>query len=747
VGDLQFYLNVAVTGLSIGAVYALFGQGITLIYKGTRVPNFAHAAIGTVGAYTFVKFWDGTSLQDPTLRFQVPFTGLTWTPDPPGLPLVAALLVALFVTGMLGVAIERFVMRPLANAPTLNLIIVTIALFTLLTGLGGDVFGQRTEAVPTIFPDGILVIGGVNLTYDALGTLAVTVALAAGLAAFFKYSDLGIAIRATADSREVSRLLGISADQVAGFAWAVGSMLATVAGILIASGAGISPAGLANLIVFGFAASLVGGFTSLIGTLVGGLLIGLSTNLVAAAPWPDGIASDIFAGKAGPTLVTLLLVVGLLVTRPKFIFQGIRLDEDTGVSFARAAGGANPEDELRRNLDRTGQLQLLLRDWRIGRWLVGGLVAVLALGYPLFTSSFRDGVLANGVILSTIALSVVVLTGWTGQISLAPMTFAGIGAFGAAIAQTSWSLPIPLVILAGGLLTIPFSLLLGLPALRLRGFFLALVTLTFAYFGENFLFIQPEILARSNLDRQWFGLDNAPLYYTALGLAVLLFLAMRNLRDTRVARAFYALRDSETTAQAMGIDPVGYKLVAFCVSGFIAGIGGSMLGFFLRDIDGVSFLLFISLGIVLQAVVAGVGVLFGAALVGVLFEIIPQLTATPTTGVNQAPTIVAGFLAILTIIQNPNGIGGSLVRVLRPFDASERVAWASADAGGELAVLDQAPSVLEQFSDEGRGAASGNGRQQPLPAQHTGNGRARTAEHPGDDAWRRAPALSGQEPS
>lgn len=701
-GDLQFYLNVAVTGLSIGAVYALFGTGITLIYKGTRVPNFAHAAVGTIGAYTFVKFWDGTQLQDPGLRFQIPFTSIGWNPDPPALPFLAALLIAVAFTGLLGLGIEKIVMRPLATAPMLNLIIVTIALFTLLTGLGGDVFGQRTEAVPTIFPAGQFQIGGVNLTYNALGTLGVTVALAAGLAAFFRFTDLGIAIRATADSREVSRLLGISADQVAGFAWAVGSMLATIAGILIASGAGISPSGLANLIVFGFAASLIGGFTSLIGTLAGGLLIGLSTNLVAAAPWPQGFVSDVLAGKSGPTLITLILVVGLLMTRPKFIFAGIRLDEDTGVSFARAAGGVNPEDELRRNLDRTGQLQLLLRDWRTGRWALGVLIAAFAILYPLLgTSSFRDGVLLNGVVLSIIALSVVIITGWTGQISLAPMTFAGIGAFGAAIAQTSWNLPIPLVILAGGLLTIPFSLLLGIPALRLRGFFLALVTLTFAYFGENFLFIQPEVLARSDLDREWFGLENEAMYFTALGIAVLLFMAMRNLRDTRVARAFYALRDSETTAQAMGIDPVGYKLLAFSVSGFIAGIGGSMLGFFLRDIDGQSFLLFFSLGIVLQVVVAGVGVLFGAALVGVLFEIIPQLTATPTTGVNQAPVILAGFLAILTIIQNPNGIGGSLARFVRPFDSSERVAWASADQDGELVDLSEGTSALEVRSAQG----------------------------------------------
>jgi ABC-type branched-subunit amino acid transport system permease subunit len=498
----------------------------------------------------------------------------------------------------------------------------------------------------------------------------------------------------------VSRLLGISADRVAGFAWAVGSMLATIAGVLIASGAGISPSGLANLIVFGFAASLVGGFTSMVGTLLGGLAIGMVTNLVAAAPWPDGFLTDIFGGKAGPTLVTLVLVVGLLMARPKFIFKGIRLDEDTGVSFARAAGGVNPEDLARRALDRAGQLELLLRDWKVGRYLLGAGIAVAAIVYPFIASDFRSNVLASGVYLSIIALAVVILTGWTGQISLAPLTFAGIGAFGVGMAQLAWHLPIPLAILVAGLVTIPFSLLLGIPALRLRGFFLALVTLTFAYFGESFLFIQPEVLARSQIDRSWFGLQDRTIYFTALGIAVLLFLAARNLQRTRIARVFFALRDSEITAQAMGIDPVRYKMLAFGVSGFIAGIGGAILGFLIKDVDSQSFLLFFSLGALLQTVVSGVGVLFGAALVGPMFEILPGFTSSAQNGVNQAPAIIAGALAILTMIQNPNGFGGFLERLVRPFDPSERVAWASADAGGELIDLHagEDESVFERVS-------------------------------------------------
>jgi branched-subunit amino acid ABC-type transport system permease component len=694
--DLGFYLNVAVTGLSVGAVYALFGIGITLIYKATRVPNFAHAAIGTVGAYVFFKLWDRSVLQEPWINLRVPFTSVGWKPDPPALPLVVALLVALVAVAALGLFVERVVMRPLASAPTLNLIIATVALFSLLVGLSGDLFGQRFEAVPSVFPEGIRSIGDVNFSNDALGTLVVTAALAIGLAIFFRRAALGVAIRATADSREVARLLGISADRVAGFSWAVGSMLAAIAGILVAPNAGLTSFGLANLIVFGFTASLIGGFTSLVFTFLGGLTIGVITNLASAAPWPDGVVSDLLGGQGAPALITMLVVIGLLMARPTFIFKGIRLDEDSGVSFARAATGIQQEDAIRRRLDRAGQLGLLLHDWKLARWLLAGGAAVALVVIPIVKTSYYSTVLTFGIIGSITALSVVVLTGWTGQISLAPLTFVGIGAYATGIATSSWGLPVPLAILFAGLATVPFALLLGIPALRLRGFFFALATMAFAFAGPGWLFIQPAIVERSQVDRGWFGTEFVqPIYFTALGCAVLLFVAMRNLRDSRVGRTFFALRDSHSTAQVMGIDPVRYKLLAFATSGFIAGIAGAFTGFLNQDVEGSGFLLFFSLAAVLQTVVSGVGLLFGAVLTGFLFSVLPQLTATPTSGVDQAPVIIGGWLAIITIIQNPNGIGSFLLRLVRAFDPGERVAWASAEAD-EVLVAEEHEEIFDE---------------------------------------------------
>ncbi|MGH2684836.1 MAG: ABC transporter permease [Actinomycetota bacterium] len=693
-GDVDFYLNQVVSGLAIGAVYALFGLGITMVYKGTRVPNFAHAAIGAIGAYVFFKTWDQTSagLQQPRLHFKIPFSDWSWNPDPPSLPLVGSLVLALAVVALLGLAIERLIMRRLAGAPTLNLIIASIGLFTLLIGLQSDVFSQEFEAVRPVFPEGVHSVGGINFSNNQLGIFAVTAALALALAAFFRYTTLGVAIRATADSREVSRLLGIEADKVAGFSWAVGSMLAAIAGILISPTAGLTSFGLAGLIVFGFTASLFGGFTSLVGTLLGGLLIGVLGNLTQAAPWPDSVET-VLGGAGATAFITLLVVIGVLMLRPAFIFKGIRLDEDTGVSFATTSAGLNPEDRGRRALDRNGVLGLVLRDWQTGRVVLAVGIAAFVLAVPIFTVSYWSTVLTFGVVGSLTALSIVVITGWTGQISLAPLTFLGVGAFATAFFTSSWNLPSLVAIPLAGLVTVPFAVLVGVPALRLRGFFFALATLAFALAGERWLFTQPFFTDRADVDRWPLPLDRTqPVLYVSLAVAGLLFLALRNVRRTRVARTFFALRDSELTAQVMGIDPVRYKLLAFAVSGFVGGATGALQGLINPTIQPITFGLTLSLSAVLYAVVSGVGLLFGAVLSGFLFSVVPQLTATPTSGVDQSTVILGGLLAILTITDYPNGLASFLQRLVRPFDPGERVAWASAEEEG----LAHAPAAGEE---------------------------------------------------
>lgn len=680
----MYWAQLAVSGLFAGAVYALYGQGITLIYKATRVPNFAHGAIGTVGAFVFFKTWGGARhrLLIPWLHFKVPFTSGSWNPVAPAMPLVLALFVALLVSVLLGLLIDRFVMRFLVDAPTISLIVATIGLFIVITGLAIDLFNQQTETVPPLFADHVYKLAGLRFFTSDVVVAVIALALAIGLGAFFRFANLGVAIRATADSRETARLLGISADRVAAFSWAAGSFLATLAAILIITRGNrqLDFATLTLLIVPGFIAAMFGGFTSLVGTFLGGLVLGIAQNLFIGIHWPIKWLGEIFSAAGAPQFVSFLLLVIVLMTRPKFIFKGVRVDEESGVGLGKARSGLSLEDQTRRAFDRRNALLLLLRDWRYGRWVLAAAVAVAVLAVPVFTVSYWSTVLGSAVFYALIVLSIVVLTGWTGQISLAALGFAGAGAFASAFFSTQAHLPFYVVVPISGLLGIPIALLIGVPALRLRGFFLALATLAFMVACESWLFTQSFFSTHNDVDRRFLRSDlSQPAFYVSLGFAVLLFIGVRNLGKTRIARAWHAIRDSENTAISMGIDPVRYKLLAFAVSGFIAGIAGGTFGYMNLKIVAANFTFFLSLTYVTFAVVNGIAMLASGPLAAVSFVLLPTILSKTVSGTNEAVYIIGGVLAVLTVMQYPNGLAYYYARVLRPFEAGERVAWASAE--------------------------------------------------------------------
>ena len=305
------------------------------------------------------------------------------------------------------------------------------------------------------------------------------------------------------------------------------------------------------------------------------------------------------------------------------------------------------------------------------------------LAIPVFTVPYWSGILGDAVFYSLIALSLVVLIGWTGQINLAPLAFAGVGAWTAAILSTSAHLPFWLVVPFCGLFAIPFALLIGIPALRLRGFFLALATMAFAFAAEQWLFTQSFLTNRNQISPILGRGDlNQPAFYMSLFVAGLVLVGLKNLNGTKVVRAFRAIRDSESTAVAMGIDPVRYKLLAFALSGFIAGLAGGCAGYLHIKIQATNFTFLGSLSMLVYTVIAGIGLLAGAVLMPIGAWIIPSLLIPPTANVNNGPYIIGAFLAVRTVIDYPNGVASFWSRMLRPFHASERVAWASAEQEG-----------------------------------------------------------------
>ena len=702
-----YWAQLLVSGLFAGAVFALYGLGITMVFKATRVPNFAHGAVGTVGAFTFFKLWDGSqpALQIKHLHLQVPWTSLEWNPVPPRLPLVFALLVAIGVSVLLGLAIEKFFMRHLVGAPTISMIVATVGIFTMITGLAIDLFNKQTETVPPLVPERVYDVGGIRFFGDDVVVGVLALVLAVVLAAFFRYTNLGIAIRATADSREVARLLGINANRVAAFSWAVGSALASGAAILIVSRGNrqLDYAGLLLLILPGFTAAMFGGFISLVGTFLGGLALGVAQTLFIGIRWPEGILRDMFSAAGTSQFVAFLVVIIVLMTRPKFIFKGVRVDEDSGVAFAHSASGLQLEDRARRALDRGRALQLLIADWQLGRVVLGLAAAVAILAVPVFTVSYWSTVLGAAVFYALIGLSIVVLTGWTGQISLAALAFAGAGAFGAALLSTQAHLPFWIVMPLTGFIGVPLAVIVGIPALRLRGFFLALATLAFMVAAESWLFTQSFLQTRNDVSRGVLREDlSQPAFYVSLFFAVLVFVGVRNLGRTRVARAFHAIRDSENTAISMGIDPTRYKLLAFALSGFIAGIAGGSFAYMNVKVVPASFTFGLSLLFITYAVIAGIALQAGSLFVPVLFVFVPVLLASPVDAVSQGIFILSGYLAVRTVTDYPNGLASFWTRLLRRFDPGERVAWASAEAEGEdkpIHASDEGAEGFERAAD------------------------------------------------
>jgi branched-chain amino acid transport system permease protein len=271
-----------------------------------------------------------------------------------------------------------------------------------------------------------------------------------------------------------------------------------------------------------------------------------------------------------------------------------------------------------------------------------------------------------------VILSLVLLTGWVGQISLAHAALVGVGTYTAANVSQNWGWAFPLQLVAAGAAGAAFALVLGLPSLRLRGLYLAVATLAFQWAAEASVFrwnsftggyegkgSEPITLPGLGIDltggRVSFRDRQEWLFYAILALVVLVMLLLANLRDTKTGRAFFAVRDAETAARSLGIDVARYKLIAFVTSGFIAGMAGAVLANQIERVSVEAFTFTRSIGFVVFAVIGGIAGLAGAVLAGVAF-MLGEVVQTNVNALRGYIGVFAGGLVIITLLQNPDGL-------------------------------------------------------------------------------------------
>jgi len=616
--------EILVVGALTGMAYAVLAAGLVLVYRATRVINFAHGEIGAFGAAVLGKL-----VLDHGWSF--------W----------AALAVVLVCGGVLGGLVEVTVIRRLARGPKLALLVATIGIAQLLLVAQLLLPKVRLEnAGPFPSPlDAAFGIGDLVLTSPHFMVIAFVPAVVVGLGMLLQRTPWGLAIRASADNRDAAELAAIDTRRVSTSVWVLAGVLSTLTVVLVNPLRNVNVGGLAvaealgpSLLLRALAAALVGRLVSLPLALVGGVAIGVVEALV-------------FANVADPSwseLLLFLLVLALVLLR----------------------GG---DEEQERGLEGLGTLvrpvseHLRQQRWWIGRGgHVAGLagVVVAALLPVVFGSASQTFLFGRMLVFGIVGLSVTMLTGWSGQLSLGQFAMVGVGAmttvflhdrgmpYGAAVAYA---------VVAGALV----SLLVGFPALRLRGLYLAVTTLSFAVAAREWFFTQPWFLGDGSVvfvqPGRTLGVDfdaQKTFYLVCLAGLVVSVVATSRLRASGIGRSIIAVRDNERAAASFGISPAATKLLAFAVPGALAAFAGALLAGLTVQFGPDAFAPADSLAVVAMAVIGGLGSITGALLGAVYVVGLPALLG-PTPAVKLA---TSGIGLLVLLLYRPGGFAQLVFR-------------------------------------------------------------------------------------
>ncbi len=568
------FLTFTIAGLSTAAIYAIAASGLVVTYTTSGIFNFAHGAFGMLAAFAYWQVNQG------------------W-----GVPVVPSVIIVVFIMAPLfGAGVERGIMRGIEGASEVVKIVVTVSLMVALLGLANVIWPPDVaRPVPPFFAGKTMEIAGVAVPYSRILTMAIAIAVAVGLRLVLRRTRLGVAMRAIVDDRALLQLNGGRPGRTAMLAWAIGAGLAAVSGVLIASEQTLSAVTLTLLVINAYAVAVVGRLRSLPGAFLGAVVLGLAESYATGYIDPSVAVGPISLQNLRTAIPAVMLFVVIMV-QPE--------------ARLRAHGVSRPRSPAR----PPSQVNAI--------W--GGIALVLvAAGIGSLLSGPDLNLVSKGVGFALITLSLVPLTGYAGQISLAQMTFTGIGA----LAMATWGATgSPVGVVVAVVLCAVVGGLVALPALRLSGIYLALATAAFALFCTAMVFGQSEVMPGGSIQvpgLNIFGFEITNDYRQLILFAVafallgnLLVLLRRSAWGRRVA----AMKDSPVACATLGLNLTSTKVGVFGLSAAIAGLGGALAG---RTFIADDFGLTNSLPITMLAVVGGIGSVAGAFVGGLLLGAIP----------------------------------------------------------------------------------------------------------------------------
>ena len=605
----------AILGASAGAIYALGSLGIVLTFRGSGVINFASGAMGMVGAFLFFFLRDQHAV-----------------------PSAVAAIAGVALAGALGYG-THLLMAPLKAASNLTRIVVTLALMVVLVGLVGLRYpAGNTYTDTSLLPTDAVSFLGVRVGANQLLVIVVAAAIAVAAGAVYRFTRFGLATSAAAEDGDSLASLGWSPARVAGANWALGAALSGLAAILLSPITGLSVTLATSLLMPALAAAVLGNLTSFPITFAGAVAIGIAQSELNQYVNVQGI------GDAVPFFAVLVFIVVRGRALPVRGHVAERLPRVTAGQIPRA------------------------------RMLVASAVAIVLI-FAVLPTTWVSAVTFT-LIGAVVLLSIVVLTGFAGQISLAQWAIAGCGALCMARLVVAGA-PYWVAVLGGVAVCLPIGLIVGVAALRARGMSLAIATLAFGICVVDLVLSDNTINGgAAGLSLGFFhlfGLDLDstlfPRRYAVFVLVVFvaLAIAVANLRRGRTGRRLLAIRANERAAAALGVNVLGSKIAAFCYAAMIAGLGGILTTLYFPSALFSSYDAMTSITLVSNAVIGGVGYLLGPLVGGagqnggLGYQILDTISSSAVTDLS----LVFGALTLIVLVQAPDGIVPLQARDLR----------------------------------------------------------------------------------
>jgi len=692
------FLDYAVPGVPFGCVFALMAVGLVLTYKASGVFNLAFGAQAFVSALAYVSL-----IQDDWPRW-------------------AAGVIAVLVIGpFVGVLLDRLLFRRIRTASPLVKLVPSLGLLVALPQVALIIAGAEPDIPPPAIVGNAqrvyLHLGSVPVSGLELSISAATVVVVGVLVVLFRFTPVGLEMRAVVESPRMTELAGVNAGRVSAFAWILSSIMAALAGVLLAPlYSQLDPQNFTVLLVWGVAGAVIGRFSSLPLALVGGLALGVGQQVFAGY-----LPAGVIANGLRPSLPFVVLLVFLPLARQRQLDDPLSVCDPPSSAVERSASGyrsaatvAAGDDAhsvglwhrrlVGRDVDGAPGL-LTRRPTATLAWAVGLVAIVSALTWvpPDWLSTMNQG-----VAFAIIFLSLTLLTGMSGQISLCQASFAGLGGFMAGQLANHVGLPVVLGMVAGGLLAAGLGVLVAIPTLRLAGLPLALATLAFALLADNILFPNSWIgngaggvtVPRPSAGPVSFA---AAKPFFVLSLVVLAVTAgvVKLVGDGTMGRYLSAVRSSELAASASGVDVYRLRVLVFALSAGLAGVGGALYGSLEGSLSPDSFGYQISAVLLVVVAIVGLRSIAGAVVAGVVY-------ATLQVAVTTLPSRFAGLVAVLfglatlSYTRHPEGFLDYLGARTQHALARHRVA--RVDAHPPVAGPGPAPGPVVPAAPVGEGA-------------------------------------------